>query len=201
MRNLLLGFAFFVCATSWADETYPEYLWYVGGGYGAADSGMYKYPASIDTYSAFDKSGHAGKFFIGKHIAKNIDIELFYSNLGRSFEAGTGGWYATVKSTSYGVAAKYFPLDGSLRPYAKFGLHRLTSKDSGYSDSDPAGSSKSKSTNILYGVGADYSVNKNVRVGLEYEVYGKVGSTEPDLINETIQLNPKVFYLSVIYSY
>jgi OOP family OmpA-OmpF porin len=202
MKYIFLAVSLFVCSPSWADETYPEHLWYIGGGLGAADSGMHKYPASLETYSAFDKSGQAGKLFFGKHITKNIDVEVFYANLGRSFEAGTGGWYATVKSNSYGVAAKYFPFEGAFRPYAKFGLHMLTSKDSGAnSDGEFGDSAKSKSTNILYGVGADYAVNKNVRVALEYEVYGKVGSTDPDLFTETIQLNPKVFYLSVVYSY
>ena len=202
MKYLFLAVSLFVCSPSWAGETYPEHLWYIGGGLGAADSGMYKYSASLETYSAYDKSGQAGKLFFGKHISKNVDVEVFYANLGRSFMAGTDGWYGTVKSNSYGVAAKYFPFEGAFRPYAKFGLHRLTSKDSGAnSDGEFGDYAKSKSTNILYGVGADYSVNRSVRVALEYEVYGKVGSTDPDLISETIQLNPKVFYLSVIYSY
>ena len=202
MKYLILAASLFVCSPSWAGETYPEHLWYIGGGLGAADSGLYKYPASVDTYTAYDKSGQAGKLFFGKHITENVDVEVFYVNLGRSFNQGSTGWYSTIKSSSYGVAAKYFPFEGAFRPYAKFGLHRLTSKDSGAnSDGYSELTSKSKSTNILYGVGADYSVNKSVRVALEYEVYGKVGSTDPDLISETIQLNPKVFYLSVIYSY
>ena len=202
MRHIFLVASLFLWLPAWADETYPEHLWYIGGGLGAADSGMYKYSASLETYSAYDKSGQAGKLFFGKHISENIDVEVFYANLGRSFMAGTDGWYATVKSNSYGVAAKYFPFDGAFRPYVKFGLHRLTSKDSGAnSDGEFGDYAKSKSTNILYGVGADYSVNRSVRVALEYDVYGKVGSTDPDLISETIQLNPKVFYLSVIYSY
>jgi outer membrane protein W len=203
MKYLFLAVSLFVCSPSWAGETYPEHLWYIGGGLGAADSGLYKYPASVDTYTAYDKSGQAGKLFFGKHITENVDVEVFYVNLGRSFNQGSTGWYSTIKSSSYGVAAKYFPFEGAFRPYAKFGLHRLTSKDSG-ANSDGESSyqnSTSKSTNILYGVGADYSVNRSVRVALEYEVYGKVGSTEPDLFTETIQLNPKVFYLSVIYSY
>jgi len=202
VRHLILVVSLFTCIPSWADETYPEHLWYIGGGLGAADSGLYKYPASVDTYTAYDKSGQAGKIFFGKHISKNVDVEVFYANLGSSFNQGSTGWYSTIKSSSYGVAAKYFPFEGAFKPYAKFGLHRLTSKDSGAnSDGDSELTSKSKSTNILYGVGADYSVNKSVRVALEYEVYGKVGSTDPDLFTEAIQLNPKVFYLSVVYSY
>ena len=200
MRHLILVVSL-IWLPAWADETYPEHLWYIGGGLGAADSGMYKLTDSDISYAAYDKSGQAGKVFFGKHITENIDLEAFYANLGRSFSQGTSGWYANSKSNSYGIAAKYFLLSGVFRPYAKVGIHRLTSKESAHSDGGTDRSLKSKSTNILYGVGLDYSLNKSDRVALEYETYGKVGTTDIDSTTETAQLKPKALFLSFIHSY
>ena len=201
MKYLFLAVILFVCSPSWADETYPEHLWYIGGGLGAADSGLYKHAYLDNPYTAYDKSGQAGKIFFGKHISKNVDVEVFYANLGRSFSQGTSGWYGNSKSNSYGIAAKYFLLSGVFRPYAKVGIHRLTSKESAHSDMGFDTTSKSKSTNILYGVGVDYSLNKSDRVALEYETYGKVGTTDIDTTTETAQLKPKALFLSFIHSY
>ena len=201
MKYLFLAVSLFTFIPSWAGETYPEHLWYIGGGLGAADSGLYKHPDLDNPYTAYDKSGQAGKVIFGKHITENIDVEAFYANLGRSFSQGTSGWYANSKSNSYGIAAKYFLLSGVFRPYAKVGIHRLTSKESAHSDRGTDTNSKSKSTNILYGVGLDYSLNKNDRVALEYETYGKVGTTDIDSTTEPIQLKPKALFLSFIHSY
>jgi len=201
VRHLFLAASLLVCSPSWAGETYPEHLWYIGGGLGAADSGMYKMTDSDISYAAHDKSGQAGKVFFGKHITENIDVEAFYANLGRSFSQGTSGWYANSKSNSYGIAAKYFLLSGVFRPYAKVGIHRLTSKESAHSDTGTDQNLKSQSTNILYGVGLDYSLNKSDRVALEYETYGKVGTTDIDTTTETAQLKPKALFLSFIHSY
>lgn len=200
MRHLILVVSL-IWLPAWADETYPEHLWYIGGGLGAADSGMYKMTDSDISYAAYDKSGQAGKVFFGKHITENIDLEAFYVNLGRSFNQGTSGWYANSKSNSYGIAAKYFLLSGVFRPYAKVGIHRLTSKESAHSDMGTDQNLKSKSTNILCGVGLDYSLNKSDRVALEYETYGKVGTTDIDTTTETTQLKPKALFLSFIHSY
>ena len=200
MRHLILVVSL-IWLPAWADETYPEHLWYIGGGLGAADSGMYKMTDSDNSYAAYDKSGQAGKVFFGKHITENIDLEAFYVNLGRSFSQGTSGWYSNSKSNSYGIAAKYFLLSGVFRPYAKVGIHRLTSKESAHSDMGTDRNLKSKSTNILYGVGLDYSLNKSDRVALEYETYGKVGTTDIDTTTETTQLKPKALFLSFIRSY
>ena len=201
VKYSILAASLFVCSPLWASETYPEHLWYIGGGLGAADSGLYKLPESIDTYTAYDKSGQAGKLFFGKHISENVDVEVFYANLGRSFSQGTSGWYGNSKSNSYGIAAKYFLLSGVFRPYAKVGIHRLTSKESAHSDMGTDTNIKSKSTNILYGVGLDYSLNKSDRVALEYETYGKVGTTDIDSTTETGQLKPKALFLSFTHSY
>ena len=201
MKYLIFAASLLICSPSWAGETYPEHLWYIGGGLGAADSGLYKHPDLDNTYTAHDKSGQAGKIFFGKHISKNVDVEVFYANLGRSFSQGSSGWYGNSKSNSYGIATKYFPIDGAFRPYVKVGIHRLTSKESAHSDMGIDTNSKSKSTNILYGVGFDYSLNKNDLVALEYETYGKVGTTDIDSTTETGQLKPKALFLSFIRSY
>ena len=165
-----------------------------------ADSGLYKYPALDAPYTAYDKSGQAGKIFFGKHITENIDVEVFYANLGRSFVQGSSVWYGNSKSNSYGIAAKYLPINGVFRPYVKVGIHRLTSKESNHSDLGTDQNLKSKSTNILYGVGLDYSLNKNDRMALEYETYGKVGTTAIETPEPT-QIKPKVLFLSFIRSY
>ena len=200
MRHLFLVISLFLWFPAWADETYPEHLWYIGGGLGAADSGLYKHADLDNPYTAYDKSGQAGKIFFGKHISKNVDVEVFYANLGRSFSQGSSGWYGNSKSNSYGIATKYFPIDGAFRPYVKVGIHRLTSKESAHSDMGIDTNSKSKSTNILYGVGLDYSLNKNDRMALEYETYGKVGTTDIETPEPT-QLKPKALFLSFIHSY
>jgi len=114
---------------TWANETYPEHLWYVGGGLEAADSGLNNYPAIDAPYTAYDKSGQSGNVLFGKNIAEYIDVEVSHANFGLSFGLGSSRWHANSKSNSYGIAAKYFPINGVFRPHFKVELLRLTSKE------------------------------------------------------------------------
>jgi hypothetical protein len=134
---------------TWADETYLEHLWYIGGGLEAADSGLNNYPTIDAPYTAYDKSGQLENVLFGKNIAEYIDVEVFHANFGISFSLGSSGWHASSKSNSYGTASKYFPTNGVFRSLSKVVLLRLTSKESSHSDLGAYKVYESKSTDIL----------------------------------------------------
>ena len=103
------------------------------------------------------------------------------------------------KVSAWGVAAKLYPaLDVPVKPFVKLGFARLSNKES-YSLPAFAAVTKS-SSNLMYGAGVDYPIAPRMRLGLEYEAYGKAGTTD-DNSDDSARVKPKLLGLSLSYSF
>jgi OOP family OmpA-OmpF porin len=127
---------------------------------------------SADNHSG-NKAG--GKIFGGYNIDKTWAVEAGYTDFGSrtynySTAAGTGSLHSDAHS--YYLAGKgTWPVADKFDVFGKLGVAR------NHNDVDTTGIaavSGGQNKNALYAsVGAEYAINKNVKVSLEYENYGK----------------------------
>ncbi len=134
-----------------------------------------------------DRSVFGWKAFGGYNFNQNWAVESGYSDLGapKYKYAGTGaltGWLGQAKAdqTALYVAGKgTHPVNNEFNLFIKLGLtanHLKTSLDSNIPGVN--GSWSKTRTEVLYGLGAEYVPVRNVGVRLEWENYGRFGSTD-----------------------
>jgi len=161
---------------------------YVGGSLGRSMTtfdGTDFEPFPGETHS-FEKNKTAYKLFAGYNFNKNFAIEGGYADLGKPAQnvAWVGGSGKGVqKESAWFVAGKgTLPINEQFNLFGKLGLTQNKVKAS-WSDTDGFSGSDSKSrSGVLYGVGAEYNVSKQIGVRMEYEDFGKFGS---QFVNDT----------------
>jgi hypothetical protein len=174
---------------------------YGGLGYLKSDHNILKY--SELNYTAEDDKDNGFTAFLGYDLNKRLAIEVGYNDLGESTrtaiinEANTNGKNKVKVVTAAGVL-KSDPIANNLVFFIKGGLARID-HDENISGGATQNSSV-KSTNLFYGLGANYEFSKGLAIRAAYEVYGKddglsnVTSTEskPD------RADPKALTISFI---
>ena len=175
-----------------ADDTGP----YLGGGIGRGrinfDSGSFA-SNSASVVDGRDARRAGETFFLGVDMSRNLAVEGGYTHFG-SFKynyngtgaiASTSTGQATYGASSWWLAGKgTLPVGSSFDLFGKLGLSENRAKDSA-STNDPAldavlATPYTRNTNhvgLLAGLGAEYHVSKAVGVRLEYDNYGKFGSS------------------------
>jgi OOP family OmpA-OmpF porin len=153
-----------------ADDAGTGYLGagLVGSRYNFDEAGA----VSGDNHSGY-KAG--GKIYGGYNIDKTWALEAGYTDFGSksyNYSVGTGNGSIKSDSHSYYVAGKgTLPLSEQTALFGKLGVAR------NHNSVDTTGiayANGSEDKTALYAaVGAEYSINKNVKVSLEYENYGK----------------------------
>ena len=174
---------------------------YGGLGYLKSDHNIIKY--STLNYTGVDDKDNSFTAFLGYDLNKRLAIEVGYNDLGESTRsaiingANTTGNNKVKVLTAAGVL-KSDPIANNLVFFIKGGLARID-HDENISGGATQNSSV-KSTNLFYGLGANYEFSKGLAIRAAYEVYGKddgltdVNSTEtkPD------QADPKALTISFI---
>jgi OmpA-OmpF porin, OOP family len=127
---------------------------------------------SGDNHSGY-KAG--GKVYGGYNIDQTWAVEAGYTDFGKkSYNYTSNGLPGGVRTDahSYYLAGKgTWPVNQQIALFGKLGVARNTNKVSTSGFSTVSGD---KDKTALYAsVGAEYAVNKNVKVSLEYENYGK----------------------------
>jgi len=148
--------------------------WYVGGSYG-----MTKTEVDMTGVSnpVKDESDSGFKIYGGFQFNKHLGAEIGYVDAGKASFSGTaipslgiGAFSGNVKSTAFTFAAVgTLPLNESFALTGKIGLAAWDAKAS-VNVAGLSGSTSDSGTDLLYGVGARYNLNKNWGVTLEYEV-------------------------------
>ena len=168
---------------------------YLGGGLGRShirfDGGSFASNSPNITDSS-DKRDTGYTAFLGYNLNRNWAVEGGYTNLG-DFKynytgtgalAGTSG-QADYKARTWWLAGKgTIPLSERFDIFGKLGFADNRARDAG-SSSDPAmdavlGTPYTRNKNhagLLVGAGAEYHLNKQVGVRLEYDDYGKFGTS------------------------
>jgi len=180
--------------------------WYVGLGYGTSNVGIYKFDltGTSHNYDEHSIKSTSKKFFVGYKYSESVHFEIYYADLGKG-KTLIDNYYTTVNTaTSYGLSAKYFPLNfTNVKPYARIGLQMVKTGDTGDNTDGWHQYLQSKNVRPLVGLGLDFPVNEKLTFSFEWEQYGKTGSNDITIAEDTkpTQINPKAIYVSVNYSF
>lgn len=136
--------------------------------------------------ATLDEDGSANSFFFGKKINENLSIEGFYSDLGEASLAGDNGdtfvvdgityqfnTSATiaVSSTTLGLAAKYdFEINEKSNFFVKAGFHNWETELK-VSVGTASASVTTDGSDTMYGLGAEYKLNKQFSLIAGYDNY------------------------------
>lgn len=127
-----------------------------------------------------DTSDTAYKLFAGYKVNKNFAVEGGYTDLGKGslsatttgpVASGVGNFEATVWEVN---AVGILPINESFSVFGKLGYHWDDTKTTG---TGIFGSKDYSGDDFKFGVGAEYNINKNVGLRLEFERYNKVASS------------------------
>ncbi|MBU0750937.1 MAG: outer membrane beta-barrel protein [Gammaproteobacteria bacterium] len=199
-RFFQLGaFSVLFLGSSYASAAGPE--WFISGSLGAsrysdyrqsisnlvADSVAIANPGILIVASTTQDATDVGfKGSIGAWFNDNIGAEVGYANLGESTaNTITTGvvttWRLTQKNqVGFGSVLLGGKLDPSNRLYAKLGAYSA-STDLSASVTGPGGSlstgTDSTNTGVLYGVGWETAMSKQIAFRMEVERFNKVGDT------------------------
>lgn len=190
MRKILLAVLALACGPALAQNT----GWYVGGGLGSTKAdfvrGDFTSLAPGATYSA-DDDDIAGRIFGGYRVAPNFAVEFGIASLGNYRHRYTQG--ADIAVIDYDAsaltvaAAGNLPLAGGFSLNGRIGLAfayaelRERRNDNNIAtvpfcpDSWWYSDCTSQSTNLYWGIGAQFDINRNWGIRVDYDNYGEVG--------------------------
>jgi len=155
--------------------------WYIGGSYGMTS---FDIDTTGITSPSLDDSDSGFKIFGGFQFTKNWGMEFGYVDFGK---AGISGSIIGIPFTgNIGVTAFTFAGTGTLplgENFALLGKVGLANWDAKVSVSalGAGGASSDSGTDMFYGFGLRYSLNKNLGVQVEYEQF----DTDTDSANMT----------------
>lgn len=187
---LLIGSSFVVSNVMAADEA----GWYVGASLGRSsiDIDTNKVVAAAvaagfaTATATADTSDTAYKLFAGYKVNRNFAVEGGYTDLGKaSISMTTTGPVASInaeaKATAWEVnAVGILPINENFSVFGKLGYHWDDVKAKAAAISGGAGVAINKDysgNDFKFGVGAEYNINRNVGLRLEFERYNNVGSS------------------------
>jgi opacity protein-like surface antigen len=174
---------------------------YGGLGYLKSDHNIIKY--SELTYPAEDDKDNGFTAFLGYDLNKRLAIEVGYNDLGESTRTAIvngdnlNGRNKVKVLTAAGVL-KSDPIANNLVFFIKGGLARIDH------DEDISGGATEnnsvKSTNLFYGLGANYEFSKGLAIRAAYEVYGKDDglSNVNDTDTKPDRADPKALTISFV---
>jgi OOP family OmpA-OmpF porin len=134
--------------------------WYVGGNIGQSD---------VDELNATDTSFKVlGGYQINRHFA----VEAGYIDFGKATSGGTN-----FKGNAFElVGVGLLPLSNQFSLYGKLGFARTEGEGS-----NAFGSEKENSTEITYGFGVQYDLNRNIGIRGDWQIYPDVGDGRSDV--------------------
>lgn len=173
--------------------------WYVGASIGQSD---FKEDVSgVASVVSIDKKDTGYKLFLGAGLTPNFAIEGGYANFGKLKAS------ATIGATTYNFGVKghgYFvdlvgklPVSNEFGVFGKVGVFNGRAKTYGISALGVAGGDPSvvdesdSGTDVKYGLGLSYAINKSVGIRAEWERYrfkAFDGKTDVDLMSVGVTL-------------
>jgi OOP family OmpA-OmpF porin len=116
---------------------------------------------------SIDRNDTGYKVFGGASFTPNFGLEAGYANLGK-VKASAGGMTGSLRGTGFYVdAVGEFPVGGNFSLFGKIGAFRGEAK----AEVPTVGSDKDTGTDVKFGFGGAYALNKNLSVRAEWERY------------------------------
>jgi opacity protein-like surface antigen len=190
MKKILLLVALFASGPALAQTS----GWYIGGGVGTTKADFVRSDftttgLATGAYSA-DDDDVAGRIFGGYRVASNWAVEFGLATLGRYKHrynnAGSVAVYDYDASALTVAAAAQFPVGGGVSLNGRLGIAFTATelqlrRDNGTAnppfcpDSWWYSDCSSQSTNLYWGLGAQFDVSPRWGIRLDYDNYGEVG--------------------------
>jgi len=158
--------------------------WYVGGGVGSAQAKLGAYsPAAGVSANGNSSRDTSWKIYGGYQFTPNWGVELQYTDLGRynyTVSAAGSSGNGTYKADQWGIAGTgTLPLANNFSLFGKLGFSaNHVSASSVTVAGVTAQPSSGNKTDLLAGVGVNYSFTKNWAVRFEYENFGKLSNVQ-----------------------
>ena len=191
MKKILLLVALFASGPALAQA--PG--WYIGGGVGTTKADFVRSDftttgLATGTYSA-DDDDVAGRIFGGYRVASNWAVEFGLASLGRYKHrynnAGNVAVYDYDASALTVAAAASLPVGGGVSLNGRLGIafaatelrlrrNNGTANPPFCPDSWWYSDCSSESTNLYWGLGAQFDVSPHWGIRLDYDNYGEVGA-------------------------
>jgi OOP family OmpA-OmpF porin len=175
MKKILFAIAASAAAlagsSAYADEAGTPYI-----GAGVVGS-RYEFNAPNSAVSADNHSGYkaGGKVYGGFNIDSTWAVEAGYADFGKkSYNysvAGNPGGMQTDAHSYYVAGKGTWPVNQQVALVGKLGVAR--NHNEVFTTGAASVSGSDNKTALYASVGAEFAVNKNVKVSLEYENYGK----------------------------
>jgi len=184
---------------------------YLGAGFGQGNVSVPSVSAIVlgtpFTGAADKTKDTAYKLYGGYQFTPNWGVELGYNDLGNKYsikglDAGIP-YGATYKLTSWYVAATgTLPIQGGFSLIGKLGASgNKTSGGDVCALGVCEGLGSESKTDIMVGVGAQYTFTKGWAARLEYENYGKMSTDDVWGTGDSGALKADAWYLSVNYTF
>src|SRR5688572_28260140 len=161
---------------------------YIGAGIGRAEHK--DFCNELGANIACDGKDFSWNVFAGYQFNRHFAVELGYQDFGKvtgtAFFGGAPGVIASETTAIELVAIAGIPLTDRFSVYAKGGFFRFDSD--GFTTGAFVASANDNSTELTFGVGAEYGFTRNVGARFEYQRYLNVGSGLFGIQNGDIQV-------------
>ena len=169
--------------------------YYAGIGYLKSDVNTYKYPSL--TYSAYDDEDSGITIFGGYDYNERIGVEVGYNDLGETTATVTSGPTTANKEitvTTLAGVLKTDPIADNIVVFLKAGVAYIDHDEQVVGGTSPS----DETTNVYYGIGANFELPNGLIVRGLYEDYGEDnGQTDVNGANVD-QIDPDVMSLSLL---
>ena len=144
--------------------------------------------STTDNLGTFKTS--VARFTLGSVVANNVAVEGFIAQGLASDSKVINGLNVELKNkTAYGIAVRpFFQATQDIEVFGRLGTMRSES-ESTVSAGNFSQSNSGKKTNMLYGVGAAYKINKDMSATLDYTKLSKKDDLDTSLLSVGIRFN------------
>ena len=160
---------------------------YVGGQFGKSDLDL----CLGDEVSCDDKDT-AWRVFGGYQINRTISVELGYANLGETTFSFGGADTGSLEATAWDVSAVAAWPIGPVSIFGRVGLYRMNVE----LREALFGNEEDNDTGLLFGLGVQYDINKNLGLRGEWMRYSSV-----EVFGSGEKFNPSVLSIGLLWRF
>ena len=145
--------------------------WYLGGSLGQSEVEIEGCGGGVSC----DEKDTAWRILGGYQINRNFAVELAFHQFGDASASGPGGRIDFESNAFELVGLGALPIGSQFSVYGKAGLYRGETKVTGSTVLTGPLDIKETNTDLTYGIGAQYDINRQLGVRAEWQRYTNMG--------------------------